>query len=139
LASGAIEGLLAGLGFAMLLVGLNLAGDGAGLWPVVAGQVSSVLLLTIVMIGTVRRLGWLRMARRDAAGAVGVGITSAIAAISYFLSTQAGLLSIVAVLTALYPAATVLLARIVLSEAISRRQAAGLLLAGVAVGLIVLG
>lgn len=48
-------------------------------------------------------------------------------------------LSMVAALTALYPVATVLLARIVLSEAISRRQVAGSLLAGLAVALIVLG
>ena len=100
---------------------------------------NSVTLLAIVMIGTVSRLGGLRLGRRDATAAIGVGVISAIAAIAYFLSTQAGLLSIVAVLTALYPAATVLLARIVLHEAISRRQAAGLLLTGVAVALIVLG
>ena len=38
LASGAIEGLLAGLGFALLLVGLNLAGDGAGPGPLSRGR-----------------------------------------------------------------------------------------------------
>jgi uncharacterized membrane protein len=68
-----------------------------------------------------------------------VGVLGAGASISYFLSTQAGLLSIVAVLTALYPAATVLLARIVLDEPITRRQSVGLGLAGIAVVLIVLG
>lgn len=79
------------------------------------------------------------MGRRDAALITSVGMLGAAAAIAYFLSTQGGLLSIVAVLTSLYPASTVLLARIVLDEAIARRQAVGLVLAGTAVALIVLG
>lgn len=139
LASGALEGLLAGVCFALLFVGLNLAGDGSGLWPVVAGQVSGVVILAAVMVGTVRALGRIGVSRRDAAGAVSVGVIGAAASTSYFLSTQAGLLSIVAVLTSLYPAATVLLARVVLDEPIHRRQAVGLAMAGLAVVLIVLG
>jgi uncharacterized membrane protein len=139
LASGAVEGLLAGLCFALLLVGLNLAGDGSGLWPVVAGQVCGVVILGIVLVGTLRRLGNIRIGRRDAGVAAAVGVLGAVASTSYFLSTQAGLLSIVAVLTALYPAATVLLARVVIHERVAPRQALGLALAGIAVMLIVLG
>jgi uncharacterized membrane protein len=139
LASGALEGLVAGLCFALLFVGLNFAGDGSGLWPVVAGQAAGVIALAIVLVGTVRRLGGVRMGRRDAALTTSVGVIGAAAAIAYFLSTQGGLLSIVAVLTSLYPAVTVLLARMVLNEAIARRQAVGLVLAGIAVALIVLG
>ena len=58
---------------------------------------------------------------------------------SYFLSTQAGLLSIVAVVTSMYPAATVLLSAVILHEAIGQRQGVGLLFAGAAVVLIALG
>ena len=61
------------------------------------------------------------------------------ASILYFLATHSGLLSIVAVLTSLYPAVTVLLAVGILRESISRRQAVGLVLAMLAVGLIVAG
>jgi uncharacterized membrane protein len=139
MASGAIEGLLAGVCFALLLVGLNLAGDGSGLWPVVSGQVCGIVILAVVMAGTVRRLGRVRIGRRDTGIAAAVGVIGAAASTSYFLSTQAGLLSIVAVLTALYPAVTVVLARIVLDERISRRQGIGLALAGLAVVLIVVG
>ena len=57
----------------------------------------------------------------------------------YFLSTHQGLLSIVAVLTSLYPAVTVVLAALLLHEAITRRQAVGLAIAVAAVLLIVLG
>jgi uncharacterized membrane protein len=139
LAAGTLEGLLAGVGFALLLVALNLAGDDAGLWPVVAGQASSTALIFAVTIGTLSRVGRIRLSRRDAGSIFLVGVTGAVAVVAYYLSTQAGLLSIVAVLTALYPAATVILARVVLAERIVRRQSIGLALAVLAAVLIVLG
>jgi uncharacterized membrane protein len=57
----------------------------------------------------------------------------------YLLSTREGLLSLVAVLTSLYPAATVLLARFVLHERLVRVQLVGLGLAAAGVTLIALG
>jgi uncharacterized membrane protein len=134
-----VDGLLAGVGFALLFVGLGLAGDGSGLWPVVASQVGSVALLAAVLVGSLRRVSFRGTGSRDLAGAASVGILGGTASILYFLSTHEGLLSIVAVLTSLYPAVTVLLAAVVLHEAISRRQGVGLVLAVVAVVLIVLG
>ncbi len=134
-----VDGLLAGAGFALLFVGLGVAGEGSGLWPVVAGQASSVVLLAAVLVGTLRGMDIRRSAVRDLAGAASVGILGGAASILYFFSTHEGLLSIVAVVTSLYPAVTVLLAAAVLHEAISRRQGIGLALAGLAVVLIVLG
>jgi drug/metabolite transporter (DMT)-like permease len=133
-----VDGLLAGAGFALLFVGLGVAGEGSGLWPVVAGQASSVVLLAVVLMGRLRGMGIRRPAGRDLAGAASVGVLGGAASILYFFSTHEGLLSIVAVLTSLYPAVTVLLAAMVLHETISRRQGVGLALAGLAVVLIVL-
>ena len=48
-------------------------------------------------------------------------------------------LSVVAVLSSLYPAATVLLARLLLSERFTRRRLTGLVVAGIAVVLISAG
>jgi drug/metabolite transporter (DMT)-like permease len=48
-------------------------------------------------------------------------------------------LAIISVLGAMYPAVTVLLARVVLDETITRRQAAGLLAASAAIILVTLG
>ena len=56
----------------------------------------------------------------------------------YVLATHTGLLALAAVLTALYPAVTVLLAVVVLHERTSRVQRAGLGLALIAVVLITL-
>jgi len=49
------------------------------------------------------------------------------------VATHAGMLAIVAVLTSLYPGVTVLLARTVVHERISRSQRAGLSLCALAV------
>lgn len=57
----------------------------------------------------------------------------------YLAATGAGQLAIVAVLTALYPAVTVLLARLTLHERWSRLQAIGLITAAVAVAAISIG
>jgi drug/metabolite transporter (DMT)-like permease len=57
----------------------------------------------------------------------------------FVLSTRLGLLSIVAVLTSLYPVTTVVLARTVLGERIGGAQLVGLFLAAVGVVLITAG
>ncbi len=57
---------------------------------------------------------------------VAAGLLDVAANLLYLLSTREGLLSIVAVLTSLYPARTVLLARVFLGERIGRLQMAGL-------------
>ena len=66
------------------------------------------------------------------------GILDVAANIFYLLSTRYGLVSIVAVVTSLYPASTVMLARIVLQERLYRIQAAGLAVAALGVTLIAL-
>lgn len=67
------------------------------------------------------------------------GLLAAGANLAYLAATGAGQLSVVAVLTALYPAFTILLARAVLHEHWRRVQIVGLVLSGVAVALISTG
>jgi len=139
LAEGVIDGLLAGVGFALMFIGFGLAGDGAGLWPVVAAQASSIVLVFLVLTGTLLRLKHRRPAAAEFGGSVVVGLLGGVANILYLWSTRTGLLSIVAVITSLYPAATVVLSAVVLHEPIGRRQLVGLVFAAAAVVLIVLG
>jgi drug/metabolite transporter (DMT)-like permease len=63
-------------------------------------------------------------------------VLDAAANVFYLLALSHGLLSVVAVLTALYPAGTVLLARQLLGEHLSRLQQVGLVVAAVAAVLI---
>ncbi len=70
---------------------------------------------------------------------LGAGILSGTANLLFLAATGHGELAIVAVLSALYPAITVLLARAVLTERWSRSQVLGLAAAVVAVVLVSLG
>lgn len=135
-AAGAIDGLLAGLGFGLLFLALGRGGEGAGLWPVAVAAISSLVVLVIAaVIGGATRLP----SPRVAAGAAAVGGLGAAATVLFFLATHRGLLALVSVLTSLYPAVTVLLARLTLGERFGRLQTVGMGMAAVAIVLIVAG
>jgi drug/metabolite transporter (DMT)-like permease len=120
----------AGAGFGFFFVALSRAGGDGGLWPVVAARTASVT--TLLVITTLTR-AWQTVpgAVTPLAAAAGIGDTTANAL--YLLASQRGLLAEVAVLASLYPASTILLARLVLHERLGRRQWLGVGLAAVAV------
>jgi drug/metabolite transporter (DMT)-like permease len=70
---------------------------------------------------------------------VAAGVLGGIANLLYLAATGAGQLAVVAVVTALYPAVTVLLARLTLRERWSRLQIVGLVVSVVAVAAISIG
>jgi drug/metabolite transporter (DMT)-like permease len=139
-APGFLDGVLAGAGFALLFVALHRAGSAAGLWPVAMSQATSLLLIAAVALwlGLSGRIG-LGSARVVYLGAVPAGLFGGAATVAYFVATQHGLLAISAVLTSLYPAATVVLAVLVLSERLRPVQGTGLLLAAASVSLLATG
>ena len=59
--------------------------------------------------------------------------------ILYFFATHDGFLAVTAVLTSLYPAVTIVLARVMLGERLTGLRLAGLGFAGACVTLIALG
>ncbi len=123
----------AGLAFGLFFVAIDRAGDGVGIWPLVGARVASVSLFAgLGAVGVTSAA----LPRGAAAAAVGCGLLDASANVFYLLALDHGLLSVVSVLTALYPAGTVLLARYVLGEHLSPLQRAGLGVAGVAAVLI---
>ena len=132
-AQGVIWGLLAGACFAVLFIALNRAGSRGGLWPVAAGQ--GAALVVVGGIGAVTRDLHLP-APGSRRLAVLTGVAGGGGTILYFLATQAGLLAVAAVLTSLYPAVTIVLARLLLGERLTVVRLAGLGLAAASVGLI---
>lgn len=125
----------AGAAIALQLVFLHQAPYDSGIAPLIVGRaVSSGVILTAagLMAG---RLGTQRPAYAMSAAA---GALDSVANLLFLLAARSGDLSVVAVITALYPAGTVLLARYVLAERIGRRQFAGLGAAAVAVSLLAL-
>jgi drug/metabolite transporter (DMT)-like permease len=135
-AAGVGAGLIAGACFAVLFIGLNRAGSGSGLWPGAAAEGAEVASAAIVAVvtGNFRlpgtRPGWL---------AVVTGVAGATGTILYFLATHHGFLAVTAVLTSLYPAITIVLARTLLGERLTRLRLTGLALAAACVALIAAG
>lgn len=134
--SGASDGVLAGVGFGVLyaLVG-QLNGD-AGFLPL--ALLHMVAAGIIALTATALRQSWVPRGP----GLLPVftfGLLGAAALVSFVLATQQGLLTIVSVLAALYPATTIIMAALVLREKIGRRQSVGLDLAVTAIVLVTIG
>lgn len=125
--------LLAGVGFGLFFVLLAQAPDGSGGWPLLVSRSASTLVVAALAVGT-GRAG--RLTGRVLRLAVAAGALDALANLAYLLAVRQGLLSLVAVVVALYPAATILLARLVLGERTGRAQRLGLAVAAGSVALI---
>jgi drug/metabolite transporter (DMT)-like permease len=131
-------GLAAGAGaaFGALFILLAATGDDAGLSPLVAARVAS---LTLLLAAAAILRPPLRPAPGAAAAVAGAGLLEMAANVLFLLAARRGLLSLVAVLASLSPAATSLLARTVLGERLRRVQVGGLGLALVGLVLIASG
>ena len=129
-------GLVAGAGFGLFFIGLNEAGSSTDLWPIVIAQVSAMVTVTCVAAVT-------RDLRLPPAGArplsVLAGAIGAAGTAMFFLATHHGLLAVTAVITSLYPAVTILLARALSGERLTPLRIIGLCLAAASVGLIAAG
>jgi len=134
--AGAAAGLVAGACFALLFIGLDRAGSGSGLWPVAATTVTE-LAAALAVAAVTRNL---RLPNtRPRLLAVITGAAGAAGTILFFFATHEGFLAVTAVLTSLYPAVTIVLARTVLGERLTALRLAGLVLAAACVGLIAVG
>lgn len=123
----------AGLAIGAFYVVLGRAPPSAGLWPLVAARaVATALLATLVAVR-----GRPPTPTGPALATIAAcGLLDALANLLYVLAVRGGLLSVVAPLASLYPAATVLLARVVLGERVRAIQMAGLAVAALAATLI---
>lgn len=132
---GLAEAIGAGFGFALFFICLDRASDSAGLWPLLAARTSLLVAWLTAVIS--------RASLRPASGTypmvAAVGAVDLLANLLYLLAARSGLLSLVAVLVSLYPVSTVVLARVVLAERLTRVQLASLGAAAGGVALIAAG
>lgn len=128
-------GFAAGLAFGLFFVTLDEAADGTGIWPLVGARITSVALFGSLGVAG---LATASIPRTALVAAIGAGALDATANAFYLVALSHGMLSLVAVLTALYPAGTVMLARWVLGERMSGVQHTGLAFAAAAAVLIAL-
>jgi drug/metabolite transporter (DMT)-like permease len=131
-----LSALAAGVSFGGFYVLLAQTGSNGGAWPLVGQRAASVGILLALTALAVRRGTPALPHGRSLLLAILAGVTDFVANLTYVLATHRGLLALVAVLSSLYPATTLLLARTMLRERLAREQVGGLLLAAVAVALI---
>jgi len=135
--AGRPEGLglavLAGCGFAGFYLCIHQAGNGPALWLAVCSRFGAlVVTLAIVVFG-----GLVRALPRPVAGiAVVAGILDITGSTVFIRAAQIGRLDSAVVLSSLYPAVTVLLARAFLHEHFSRARTLGMVAALAAVPMI---
>ena len=135
-AAGAGIAVIAAVALGLVLIALDAAADGDALWATVVMRATS---WTIWVVGFAVLRPSLAMTPADLRALVLVGVLDTGANALFGLATTRGLLSVVSVLAQLYPIVTVLLARILLGERISRPQQAGVVAAFAGVALITLG
>lgn len=122
IAAGAGLAVVAALGFGGFIVGLDAGADESAPWAVVAARSASVTLALSVAVFTSTSL---RPPRQLLRILVLVGVFDTGANVCIAFATTLGAAGIVAVLSALYPIVTVVLARLVLKERLGVAQRVG--------------
>jgi drug/metabolite transporter (DMT)-like permease len=130
--------VLAGVGLGLANVAFAQSSPDAGLWPVVVTKIVAGLELWTFVFAT-RGPADVPASRRNVVVAFWTGVVDAGATMCVALALQRGSLVLVSVLASLFPAITVLLARVVLHERLGRVRALGLALALAAVAMMVAG
>lgn len=128
-----LYGLVAGLGFGGFFIAVSRSSTASGLWPLVGARAASLAIVTaIVVFG---RKGF-SVAPADRATAAFAGAADMLANVCFLLASRGSLLILVTLITSLYPAPTVVLARIFHGQRISLPRAVGIALALAGVALI---
>ncbi len=130
---GVREAFIAGALFGVFFILLGNARPEAGLAPLIAARVASVIVQLIVV--AVAKID-IRI-KGSVTAIVICGVLDMLANVLYVLAARNGHLAIAAVVTSLYPASTVVLAYFLLKERLSRIQLAGFGLALIGVALLV--
>ncbi|GAA1737847.1 EamA-like transporter family protein [Dietzia kunjamensis subsp. schimae] len=128
--------VFSGLAFAAFFVLLAQVPPGQGLWPVAASRIGATVMLLVAAVAARESF---RFSRRLIAIGVVIAVFDAVANAAFYFASQAGMLSLVSVIAALYPAFTVALAIAHGGERMRAVQMVGLVLAGVAISLLALG
>jgi drug/metabolite transporter (DMT)-like permease len=136
IAAGAGLAALAALGFGLFVVGIGAGAEHGAAWTVVAARFTSATLAIAVVLATSTSLGEARpvLPQLVAVAAFDTGANVLVA-----VATTQGPVGIVAVLSALYPIVTIVLARLLLGERLSASRRIGGAVAIVGAALVAAG
>jgi drug/metabolite transporter (DMT)-like permease len=136
LGPGLFYGAIAGAGFGWLFIAFDRAGTAAGAWPLLPSTAVGLLVVLPFGRGAGRPdASW----RGPALLAAAAGLLAGVSNLLFLRAAGVGQLTVVAVLTSLYPASTVVLARVLLHERWTKVQVVGLVISAGAVVLVSLG
>ena len=116
--------VIAGLGFGGFIVLIGRGSGGAVFWPLVAARIASISVI-MAIASLIGRPTWPR--RAGAAIVALAGLLDGGGNALLVMAAHTGRLDVAGVLSSLYPAATVILAWLLLKERLGPRQFAGLL------------
>jgi drug/metabolite transporter (DMT)-like permease len=137
-AGGPLLALLAGGSFGAFFVLIRLGDDGT-LWPLTMSKAAGLLVVVVVAVAARRGPAALLRDRPTVGIALLAGALDVLGNGLYVLAARAGMLSVAGVLSSLYPASTVLLARLVYGERLRPIQRVGLAIAVAGIGLVTTG
>jgi drug/metabolite transporter (DMT)-like permease len=126
LGAGVALALVAALAFGLFIVGLDAAADGGVPWTIVTARGTSTALALVLALGASVSV---RPPARLVPAIAAVGVFDTTANVLVAFATTKGSAGIVAVLSALYPVVTIVLARVVLGERLDRPRRLGGVLA----------
>jgi len=136
IAAGILPALGAALGFGAFFVVMDLAAAADPLW---AAMVSRSSFLLFLLPAVLLKRPCLKIKTTHLPAVFTIGILDGTAALAYTTATTKDLMSLVAVISSLYPAVSVILAAFILKERLRGLQFFGVVLAIVGVALISAG
>jgi len=122
IATGVGLALVAAFGFGLYFVFLDIAADDSAPWAVLVARLAST---TLALVATLVAGVSLALPRGLLLPVLAVGLCDAGANVLFALATTRGLVSVVSVLTSLYPVIPVALAALLLRERLGRVQLSG--------------
>jgi len=132
---GVVMAIGSGIAIGVFLILIDATPDESGIVPLVVNRATNSTIM-FTLVGVLAFIAWRRGSgpahgvwRSGLVLAVGCGVLDAVANAGLLLGVRLGELSVISVLTALYPAGTIILAAIVLKERIAWLQYVGLVLA----------
>ncbi len=142
--------IVAGVGIGLTVTSLAQSPHDSGIAPVITTRFTAAMILLLLnlpwIIQVAQKKHALTLATEGAPRPrkllvilIAAGLLDAAANILFTLASRSGSLTVAGVLTALYPLGTILLARLVLKERITRIQGIGIFMALAASVLLVLG
>ncbi len=130
-------GIVAGLGFGSYTILINMTGEASELLPLIPARAATMVVVGLVAMSGLWKVGGFSTVPKKIV--IGSGLFDVGANITLLLGLRFGSLALVSVSASMFPAVTVVLARVVNHEHLRARQVLGISLTLVAITAVALG